>query len=1294
MRDQPLETTVAPSNGQSAGPVAIWRRILRAHGRVTRALAWLLVAFYLAFGLLILATRYVALPRADAYRDDIARMLSDAAGLRVTIRHIDAQWYGLNPGLVLRGVQIHDEQGRPALRLEEVDTELSWSTLVFGQLRLRRLEFAGPNLSVRREPDGRVYVAGIAVRTDRPGAAFSEWVLAQPSIIIRDATISWSDAQRGAPELIFARVNLRLDNRGLRHRVGVSAAPPEALAGRLDLRADLRGAAGDPLAQWHGQVYAQFDAADLAAWRQWFDYPVEVVRGNGALRLWLEGGAGAPDAVTADLDVHALQVRLALQQPVLDVDALGGRLAFRRLRDAVQFSGRNVVLATGGGAPGEPADFGVRWLNTAGNRGGELTASRLDLESLARLAAYLPVEESFRTRLAAAAPRGRLAQIQASWQGPLARPERYSLDARFERLGTHAAGAIPGFSGLSGRVRGNEQGGSLDLAGNGATLDIPGVFPGTPVRLDTLSAEAAWSMRDAQTEIVIRKATFANADAAGSLSGRYRTLPAGPGEIDLDARLSQAQAGAVWRYLPATLGASTREWLKAALQGGRASEAKLRLKGDLSRFPFSKNHTGTFRVTGKFTGGRLKYAPDWPELSALDGDLLFEGARMLIRSRRGTILGATLGPVSAEIPDLAAGTPLLQVRGTASGQSAEFLRFVEESPVAAMIGHHTGGVKATGPGSLQLGLSIPLGKLGETRVDGEYRFVANDVMVDPSLPALIEATGQFRFTGSGITSAQAGAKLFDSPISLKAASGEDGALRAEVRGTAQVAAWRSRLDWPVLDHLGGTTAWQAVIGVRRNTAQVTLESDLVGISSSLPDPFNKSASEPMPLRVERTTGEDGTAEEGRESLRVSLGRQVSAVIVRRSAGGQASVERAGIGIGVPPVLPESGVALAGRFDRLDIDAWRHAFAERDAGGSALALSAVKLQAGELTAFGQSFHDFDMTGGRNGEEDWQARIGSRELTGDLSWSARDRGRLRARLKHLALAELKPDTAGLDATEEQQVKSLPTIDLVAEDFSLRGKPLGRIELLAANRAGLWKIDRLSINNPDASLSAEGGWRPGAAAANTEMRFKLKANDAGKLLARLGYPEGLRAGKATMEGGIAWNGPPTGIDLPSIEGRFKLEAEKGQFRKLDPGVGRLLGILSLQTLPRRITLDFQDVFSEGFAFDTISGSIEARRGVLDTRDLAIRGPAASIAMTGKVDLVKETQDLRVRVQPSLSESLSVGAALINPVAGLAALVAQKVLRDPLEKIFSYEYAVSGSWVDPKVEKVTVAKPAQGEQ
>ena len=185
-------------------------------------------------------------------------------------------------------------------------------------------------------------------------------------------------------------------------------------------------------------------------------------------------------------------------------------------------------------------------------------------------------------------------------------------------------------------------------------------------------------------------------------------------------------------------------------------------------------------------------------------------------------------------------------------------------------------------------------------------------------------------------------------------------------------------------------------------------------------------------------------------------------------------------------------------------------------------------------------------------------------------------------------------------------------------------------------------------------------------------------------------MRRGTANLEASLAWRGPPTTIDYPTLEGEGRLAARNGQFSRIEPGVGRLLGVLSLQSLPRRITLDFRDIFSEGLAFDQIDGAFRIQRGVMRSDDLAISGPSAKIFMRGEISLQRETQDLRVRVQPALSESVAVGTMLANPAVGLAALLASKVLRDPIDKLFAYEYRVTGSWIDPKVEKL--AEPVPG--
>jgi uncharacterized protein YhdP len=326
-----------------------------------------------------------------------------------------------------------------------------------------------------------------------------------------------------------------------------------------------------------------------------------------------------------------------------------------------------------------------------------------------------------------------------------------------------------------------------------------------------------------------------------------------------------------------------------------------------------------------------------------------------------------------------------------------------------------------------------------------------------------------------------------------------------------------------------------------------------------------------------------------------------------------------------------------------------------------------------------------------EGGWQARLSSKEASGDILWRDQGRGRLQARFKQLSLgaAQGAPKDPEPPAVDDERLSELPGLDVSAESFILRGHALGRLDLKAANRGDNWRLEQLSIVSPDGSFSGDGAWRPGARE-ETRLNFKFDVGSVEKMLSRLGYPEAVRRGQGNLEGQLVWNGPPTSLHLPSLGGKMNVRVESGQFTQLEPGVGRLLGVLNLQALPRRITLDFRDVFSQGFAFDRISGSIRLDSGVLRTDDLEILGPAARVFMRGEADAVRETQNLRVKVQPTLSESIAVGSAIattgaINPALGLAAYLVQKALRDPVEKLFSFEYAVTGGWSDPKVEKLS---------
>jgi uncharacterized protein YhdP len=228
-------------------------------------------------------------------------------------------------------------------------------------------------------------------------------------------------------------------------------------------------------------------------------------------------------------------------------------------------------------------------------------------------------------------------------------------------------------------------------------------------------------------------------------------------------------------------------------------------------------------------------------------------------------------------------------------------------------------------------------------------------------------------------------------------------------------------------------------------------------------------------------------------------------------------------------------------------------------------------------------------------------------------------------------------------------------------------------------------LRITNPEGALLVDGMWQQGANPPRTHVNLNLEASDIGNLLGRLGYPESVRRGTAKLSGALSWAGGPLDFDYPTLSGNLTVEAVKGQFLKLEPGIGKLLGILSLQALPRRITLDFRDIFSEGFAFDEIAGTCTISRGVATTSNFRLQGPSARVLMSGEVNLAQETQKLRVRVSPSISDAASIAGALLGgPVAGVATFLAQKVLKDPLDQMVAYEYNVTGTWVDPQVSKI----------
>jgi uncharacterized protein YhdP len=516
-------------------------------------------------------------------------------------------------------------------------------------------------------------------------------------------------------------------------------------------------------------------------------------------------------------------------------------------------------------------------------------------------------------------------------------------------------------------------------------------------------------------------------------------------------------------------------------------------------------------------------------------------------------------------------------------------------------------------------------------------------------------------------------------VVLGLASETGGKVRANLKGRVAAAALTKSLPPELAQRLRGTTDILADLTLRQQEMTLTAKSDLKGLAIDLPAPIGKKAEQTIPTTL---TGRDSATQT--PTFTFQYGTQVTGAVALPEPN-----QAARIGLmlgGQAATLPKSaGLTVQGNLHQLDLDAWRKLDINAPSGGPGLPIQAISLSLNELRVFDRKLTEIHIQA-KPDKETWLVKLSGQHLQGEIEYGPRANqpgNRFAGHFSKLIIPKEEPGLATTDTTSD--LGELPAeVELTAKAFSFRDRALGELALsFRVEKNGL-RVDTLRLSNRDGRIDG-GGWLSASPLRTTELDLRLASENFGRLLQRLGYAEAIKGGELNVDGKITWLGRPEDFALSHLGGRLNVNLKNGRFTQLDPGAAKLLGILSLQALPRRIALDFRDVFSEGFAFDEIKGPAYLERGVAYLPDLRITGPAAKISMNGKIDLARETQDLRLNIHPRLDEGMAVGAALLGgPVAGVGALVATKLLRDPISKAASFEYLVSGNWDDPKVRKL----------
>jgi uncharacterized protein (TIGR02099 family) len=1245
-----------------------------------------------AFALAVLWLRYAALPHIDDYRGRIFSSIGKASGMAVSARRIEGGWEGLRPHLSLQGFEIADPHGRVAVAFDRAEVTLSWWALLRGRVRFHDVDFYRPLLELHRGLDGRLYLADQALDPAGGGGddAFTQWLLSQPRLGIHDATLVWRDDLSGAAEVRLTDVQIALRQRLGAHRAALSARPPRSLAARIDLRCDLRVARGSGRYTATGEVYGETRDADLAALRTYLPLPDTLRSGVGNLRVWGKLGERGVDRLVADLRMRDARAQLDTDAQPLDLETLSGRAVYEAKDDGYSVTTRDLRFRLPGAAETSPGNFSLMRQAPRGRPPHvEIGADGIDLKIAATLLEYLPVPRELRAQVVRFAPRGRLEDGSFSWSGEDAsHMKAYALHGRFRDVSVNAVDRWPGATHITGRIEGTQTGGTIEVDSRDVTFDLPATFR-EPLAFDSMQARADWKSGAGGLAVDVKSLRFANADAAGEASGTWQAAPRsqehGPGSVDIKGRLERFQGVRVASYLPNMLSV-TRDWVERAVKAGDASNVRFEVRGDLSGFPWGEGKDGRFLVEADVKGAQLKYLPDWPSVDAIDGTLRFENRTVDIRAARASIYSGRAGPVSAVIADLGVHPARLAVDGDMELTGADGMRFLRESPLANGPGAITRAVSVDGPAHLKLHLDIPLGAGGDPlRVAGDVQLEGDTARAGNSL-VMHEMKGHLGFTERAVRAQDITGTLFDEPARLAIATQPDGVVATTLEGRADASTMASYAPAFVAPRIAGAVAWRARMLSGGGANELTITSDLRGLAVALPAPLAKDADTPRPVTL--TIANLGTE---RESTRVLLDGGIHARLARAGERWNAAV---GFGAPLAEGPLRQGLWLYGQLPDLDVDAWRALFPAPQASAAppqgGMDLNGLDLQLARLRFLGHDFAAMHASLERKAGA-WDGHVDSASVAGDVHWDPAGHGRVTGRLEHFALNESAPSTGPGGATA-RAATDLPAIDVTAKRFDFRGHWLGELTLDAQPDGDQWRIDRLDIVNDHARFHSKGLWRRTGAGSLTSLSLKLDADDLSLLLKQFGYGDYVRRGSGALQGELVWNGYPHEFALAALAGTMHVEAKRGQFAKIPTGAGKLLGLLSLQSLPRRALFDFRDIFGDGFAFERIQGDVKVARGVLLADDFEISGPAAFVSLSGEVSLPLETQALTLRVIPEVSEGVALAATVFGtPVLGLGTLVLSKLLRNPLGKVVAYEYRVTGSWDNPVVERLSApARPA----
>ncbi len=1225
------------------------------------------------WSLLILAVGSIGirlgLLAVERYKVELEQKIAEIGGVKVKIGSLRGGVQGINPEIILRNISVlsEDESGQPALRLKQIRVGIN----VFQFMQSRDLlastwiTLVGTRVTVMRDEQGDISIKGLAVIDE----AIPVWMLSFRHYEILDTQVIWQDQHQ--PPQFFKDVDFLLKSDGSRRDYDIHAMAllPPPYRGSLRLSARVHGdlfAANVPI----GDVYIEgknvalpkalsqsiiadaaltSEAADFKIWLRWQNRQIHSLAGQ-----WT-GGELKLKQGQAEQDFDKVSALFSWQR-----QPHGGRLDVVDL----QLQKADKII------PAMRFSVVCREKFVAG------VISTLDLASLQFFTPFMPADWHRAYPLTTWRATGLLQNTTFYVDDT---NNLYALSGQFEHLSLNSSPDQFSFSGLSGTIRGNNDEGVLNLDSMVSRATFPSIFRDS-LPFEQIQGGLSWKQSDASWFLHSQQLRLKTKELEAVTALSLRVPKKAQHAIEMDMQLgfdSYRRIQNISRYLPTgIMNKELVQWLDNAAISGVINNGRMRLQGALDQFPFQHGQ-GKFEVLFDLNDGALQYSPDWPRLNQLDARVHFLADALQIDIDHAHSKKLNSHAIQIVLPDLEKGERV-QVKARVDGKVDDFLHYLQQTPLHRTIDNIIGTLQVDGKTQVAFDLDIPLLETAKNvHVTGHFPLHHATLWLKPLAIPIKNIHGTLTFTEQGLFSDQVKGTLAQLPLQANISS-DAKAVRIRSRGKMKTDVLYQLFPALKNKDILGVFDYKTIVTVPdQATSPINIDvySNLQGVALPLPAQLGKTrqAEKKLTLNIKLKKNQN-------KKIYLNYADLLKAALVLEGEASRLKMAHVLIGRGKPRFLAESGIYADMRLQQLHVEQWLAALtAVLKSKNNTTDVRRINLAIDQLWWKKQQLGPLKLQL-NPGKQFWQGELDCQIARGELLISARQGiDKITLQLDELNLdALLSSSSDGTGATDADP-GSIPLFDIYAKKLILNGRDQGILLIETARQDEAIVFKKVNLVGKYGVVDMTGHWHNTPIGPKTELTGKLHSQDFSLFLDRLGVANDLRDTSASFDFSLDWVGAPYQVEPSKLEGDVEFKLHGGRIDSIEPGVGRLLGLIAIQQWVKRFSLDFTDIYQKGLAYNQISGRFELTDGIARTQNLLIDAIAARIKVAGLLNLAQKTINAHVWVVPKSSAAVPIAGTIIS---GIASALTRAIDEDYKEGyFFGSEYKVMGKWSDAKV-------------